>query len=69
MRPFGPHFSSNAGSSRKLGGQLGYMCALVACGFQFDSGRLTRAVAIGDGGGAIRRAALDFIDAHLAWKA
>ncbi|MNT30844.1 hypothetical protein D3C72_1666560 [compost metagenome] len=39
---------------------------MVACGFQFDSGRLTRAVAIGDGGGAIGRTALDFINAHLA---
>ncbi|QTK78431.1 LysR Family Transcriptional Regulator [Agrobacterium tumefaciens] len=55
-----------SGSGRKLGGNLRHMGSLEPRAFQFDLRRLAGPVPIGDGGSAIRRTALDFIDAHLA---
>ena len=42
------------------------MGALIAGTFELDFRRLARAVAVGDGGGAVGGAALDLLDTHLA---
>ncbi len=58
--------STHAGSASELRGDLRDMRALELRAIKLNSRRLTRAVAARDGGSAIGRAALHFINAHLA---
>ena len=53
------------GSGGELRRDFGDAAALVASAVEIDVARLAAAVAIGDRAGAIRRIAMDFLDAHL----